>query len=57
MRRSSSLYSKGLITTGEQDQEQGPWRNSCSKTTFVSRENKELNKPSQNPNESDGGII
>ena len=24
-RRSSSLYSKGLIATGEQDQEQGPW--------------------------------
>ena len=23
--RSSSLYSKGLITTGEQDQELGPW--------------------------------
>ena len=23
-RRSSSLYSKGLIVTGEQDQEQGP---------------------------------
>ena len=23
--RSSSLYSKGLITTGEQDQEPGPW--------------------------------
>ena len=24
-RRSSSLYSKGLIVTGEQDQELGPW--------------------------------
>ena len=24
-RRSSSLYSKGLITIGEQDQELGPW--------------------------------
>jgi len=24
-RRSSSLYSKGLIATDEQDQEQGPW--------------------------------
>ena len=24
-RRSSSLYSKGLIATGEQDQELGPW--------------------------------
>ena len=23
--RSSSLYSKGLIATDEQDQEQGPW--------------------------------
>ena len=23
--RSSSLYSKGLIATGEQDQELGPW--------------------------------
>ena len=25
MKRSSSLYSKGLIATGEQDQERGPW--------------------------------
>ena len=25
MRRSSSLYSKGLIATGEQDQEPGAW--------------------------------
>jgi len=25
MRRSSSLYSKGLIAIGEQDQELGPW--------------------------------
>ena len=25
MKRSSSLYSKGLIATGEQDQELGPW--------------------------------
>ena len=25
MRRSSSLYSKGLIATGEKDQELGPW--------------------------------
>jgi len=25
MRKSSSLYSKGLIATGEQDQELGPW--------------------------------
>ena len=25
MRKSSSLYSKGLIATGEQDQEQGTW--------------------------------
>ena len=24
-RRSSSLYSKGLIATGKQDQELGPW--------------------------------
>ena len=50
-RRSSSLYSKGLIATGEQDQELGPWftaiglgSDSCSKTTSVSRENQELNK-------------
>ena len=50
-RRSSSLYSKGLITTGEQDQELGPWftasglgGDSCSKTTSVSRGNQELNK-------------
>ena len=25
MRRSAGLYSKGLIATGEQDQELGPW--------------------------------
>ena len=25
MRKRSSLYSKGLIATGEQDQELGPW--------------------------------
>ena len=30
MRRSSSLYSKGLITTGEQDQELGPWLRAIS---------------------------
>ena len=49
--RSSSLYSKGLIATGEQDHELGPWftasglgGDSCSKTTSVSRENQELNK-------------
>ena len=50
-RRSSSLYSKGLIAIGEQDQELGPWftasglgGDSCSKTTSVSRGNQELNK-------------
>ena len=50
-RRSSSLYSKGLVATGEQDQELGtlvhskrPWRHSCSKTTSVSQGNQELNK-------------
>ena len=50
-RRSSSLYSKGLIAIGEQDQDTGalvhskqPWRRSCSKTTSISRENQELNK-------------
>ena len=49
--RSSSLYSKGLIATGEQDQELGPWitasglgGDSCSKTMHVSQENQELNK-------------
>ena len=47
----SSLYSKGLIAIGEQDQELGPWftanglgGDSCSKTTSVSRGNQELNK-------------
>ena len=51
MRKSSSLYSKGLIATGEQDQELGPrftasgiGGDSCSKTTSVSRGNQELNK-------------
>ena len=50
-RRSSSLYSKGLIATGEQDQELGPWftasglgGDSCSKTMSVLRGNQELNK-------------
>ena len=44
IRRSSSLYLKGLIATGEQDQELGPWftasglsGDSCSKTISVSR--------------------
>jgi hypothetical protein len=51
IRRSSSLYSKGLIAIGEQDQELGPWftasglgGDSCSKTISVLRENQELNK-------------
>ena len=51
MRKSSSLYSKGLITTGEQDQELGPWftanglgSDSYSKTMSVLRGNHELNK-------------
>ena len=50
-RKSSSLYSKGLIAPGEQDQELGPWfiasglgGDSCSKTTSVSRGSQELNK-------------
>ena len=41
--RSSSLYLKGLIAIGEQDQEMGPWftasglgGDSCSKTMYVS---------------------
>ena len=41
--RSSSLYSKGVIATGEQDQELGPWftasglgGDSESKTTSIS---------------------
>ena len=49
--RSSSLYSKGLIAIGEQDQELGPWfiasglgGDGCSKMTSVSRGNQELNK-------------
>ena len=49
--RSSSLYSKVLIATGEQDQELGPWfttsglgGDSCSKMMSVSRGNQELNK-------------
>ena len=49
--RSSSLYLKGLIATGKQDQELGPWftasslgDDSCSKTMSVSRGNQELNK-------------
>ena len=43
IRRSSSLYLKGLIAIGEQDQELGPWftasglsGDSCSKMTYVS---------------------
>ena len=51
IRRSSSLSSKGLIATGEQDQELGHWftasglgDDSCSKTISVSRGNQELNK-------------
>ena len=59
MRMSSSLYSKGLIATGKQDQELGPWftasslgGDSCNKTTSISRGNQELNK-TPNPN---GGV-
>ena len=50
-RRSSSLYSKGLIATGKQDKKtralvhsKQPWRHSCSKMISVSQGNKELNK-------------
>ena len=50
-RRSSSLYSKGLIATGEQDQELGPWfiasglgGDSCNKMMAISRGNQDLNK-------------
>ena len=46
-----SLYSKGLITIGKQDQELGPWftasglgGDSCSKMMYVLRGNQELNK-------------
>jgi hypothetical protein len=62
MKRSSSLYLKGLITTGKQDQELGPWFNSkrswrysCSKQCLFHMENKNATKP--NPKESDSGVI
>ena len=49
-RRSSSLYSKGLIVTDEQDQELGPWftASSLGGTVAAKRclfhKNQELNK-------------
>ena len=59
-RRSSSLYSKGLIAIGEQDQEQRPWfkNNDLGDTVAannVSFSTKTRTQQNLNPNKSGGG--
>jgi hypothetical protein len=62
MTRSSSLYWKGLIAIGEQEQERGPdlTTNDIGDTVAandVCFTRKSGTKQNPNPNESDGGII
>ena len=57
--RISSLYSKGLIATGEQDQEPGPWftANDLGDTVaakHVCFTRKSRTKQNPNPKERDG---
>ena len=59
IRRSSSLYSKGLITTGKQDQELGPWFTASSLGGTVAANDvcftrKSKTKQNSNPN---GGVV
>jgi hypothetical protein len=58
-RRSLSIYLKGLIATGEQDQEQGPWFTASdlggtvvANTVCFTRKTRMQQNP--NPNESGG---
>jgi hypothetical protein len=59
-RRGSSLYSKGLIATGEQDQEKGPWFTASDLGGTVAANNvcfmrKIKKQQNSNPNESGDG--
>ena len=59
MRKSSSLYSKGLITTGEQDQELGPWFIASGLGDTIAQNDvcfmrKSRTKQNPNPKESNG---
>jgi hypothetical protein len=58
-RRSSSLYSKGLIAIGEQDQEQGPWFTASDLGGTVAANNvcfMRKTRTRQNPNPNKSGI-
>jgi hypothetical protein len=60
LKRSSSLYSKGLIALGEQDQEQSPWLIASDLGDTVAANNvcftrKTRTQQRPNPNESGGG--
>ena len=57
-RRSSSLYSKGLITTGKQDQELGPGSQQAALAAQLQHNDvcfmmKSRTKQNSNPKESD----
>jgi hypothetical protein len=58
MIRSSSLYLKGLVATGEQDQEQGPWFTArdlgdTSVANNICFMRKRRTQQNRNPNESE----
>jgi hypothetical protein len=58
MRRSSNLYSKGLIVTGEQDQEQEPWFTASNLGGTVAANNVCFTRKTgmqQNPNPNESG--
>jgi hypothetical protein len=60
VKRSSSIYLKGLITTGKQDQEQRPWftANDLGGTVAINNiyfMTKTITQQNLNPNKSDGG--
>ena len=62
MRRSSSLYSKGLIATGEQDQELGPGSQQAALAAQLQQNDvcftrKSRTKQNPNPKESDGWYL
>jgi hypothetical protein len=60
LKRSSSLYSKGLITIGKQDQDQEPWFTASDLGDTVVANNvcftrKIRTQQNSSPNESDNG--
>ena len=62
MRKSSSLYSKGLIATGEQDQELGPGSQQAALLAQLQQNDvcftrKSRTKQNPNPKESDGWYL